>query len=99
MENHCPTCKGTGKIQSSITYYGSNKVDHFEIDCIDCNGGKKPMTQLQGLTLTKQRAAEKKLWCSCDGDNGATYVDNNVSKVCSKHHWICNKCKKILQVG
>ena len=54
--------------------------------------------------------AEKDIWCdnNCDTDDayyrddndGHIYKDNDGNNyVCSKHHWCCGKCNKIVQVG
>ena len=48
----------------------------------------------------KQKKAEAKLWCKGHKlDYGSRYIPDNQSKVCDKHHWICNKCNKITQIG
>ena len=41
----------------------------------------------------------EEFWCECKKEHDAYYVDDGVSKVCSKHHWCCNNCDKIIQVG
>lgn len=53
---------------------------------------------LENAKIEKER--EAKLWCKCDNDEyGSRYINDNVSKVCDKHHWVCNKCNKITQIG
>ena len=37
----------------------------------------------------------EEFWCECKKEHDAYYVDDGVSKVCSKHHWCCNNCDKI----
>ena len=54
--------------------------------------------------------AEKDIWCegNCktdeahylDDGNGHIYKDKDgQTYVCNKHHWACDKCNKIVQVG
>ena len=53
-------------------------------------------------SLERAKAAkieEAKLWCKCEEDHNAYYVGNGESEECHKHHWRCNKCKKIVQIG
>jgi hypothetical protein len=43
------------------------------------------------------REAQKKLWCAGHKkEHGAYYVRDKPSM---KHHWRCNSCKKIKQIG
>lgn len=52
---------------------------------------------------------EKHIWCDGDcKDENAIYFDdgneyiyeyNGVEYICTKHHWQCPKCNKIVQVG
>lgn len=45
-------------------------------------------------------AEEEKYWCSCTEDHGAYYVPDDVpGAICEKHHWCCNKCHLLKQVG
>jgi len=48
----------------------------------------------------KEKAKEEKLWCKCkDSHHGAYYVPDGQNRQCHKHHWRCNQCKKIVQIG
>lgn len=89
----CPTCKGNGKIPLQIWEKGIHREGH--VTCINCDGVGKVEAEEQRL---KEEAAER-FWCSCRRSGGATSVDRGVSKVCHEHHWICNDCKKVIQIG
>ena len=51
------------------------------------------------------KMSEMDFWCDgkCDTikneEYDASYVDNGVSELCFKHHWRCDDCGKIVQVG
>ena len=48
----------------------------------------------------KEKEKEEKLWCKCkDSSHGAYYVPDGQNRQCHKHHWRCNHCKKIVQIG
>lgn len=54
------------------------------------------------LKLTPAEAAAfRAFWCSCDpaGDRVTYYDDDPRSTVCAKHHWRCDDCGKVRQVG
>lgn len=88
----CPRCKGKKKISVELVSEG---ISSFDMNCPTCNG-------VGGVT--RKRAQEYQdmtnAWCSCGNDSGeTTYVPDNFSSACLKHHWICNDCGKIVQVG
>ena len=97
MPKTCPTCNGTKKqtvIAKMLTDKGWSDQPPVVMDCFNCKG--------KGF-LTEQEVADKEaqdnLWCKCEDDKGSTYVDDNVSEICDKHHWVCNGCGKVTQVG
>lgn len=59
--------------------------------------------------LQKERDAKEQIeeineesddfWCKCEEDTKAIYVEDGVSEVCDKHHWVCKECGKVKQVG
>lgn len=97
--NHCPNCNGTGKQKYSFQEFGK-PAQMMEMDCMYCKGGTKPMNALDALRHNLNKERMNALWCKCE-DNGhrVTYVPDNVSDKCRKHHWTCNDCGKIAQVG
>ena len=40
-------------------------------------------------------------WCDCEDQNGfdTTFYDDDTHEEVKKHHWRCNKCNKITQIG
>lgn len=87
----CPRCKGKKTI--NVTFCKEGKS--LDMDCPTCDGSG-------GVTRKKAQEyqASVNAWCSCGNDSGeTTYIPDNESSVCVKHHWICNDCGKIVQVG
>lgn len=43
----------------------------------------------------------KQVGCKCPEhlERDAHYVPDGVSDVCDKHHWVCNRCGGIVQIG
>jgi len=41
------------------------------------------------------------MWCECEEEemSDTYFVDDNVHPEIEKHHWRCNKCHKITQIG
>lgn len=99
----CTACDGTGKITviSSDVVFDENlekwvKVTETPttINCVSCHG--------KGfLTSTEKLKAEafKSMWCKCKEDYGTTFYDDNEHPDLKKHHYRCNKCNKIKQIG
>jgi len=51
-----------------------------------------------------QEQAEYKTWwnevkCNCDDSTDARYIPDGEDDRCEKHHWKCNDCNGIVQVG
>ena len=102
MENHCPTCKGTGKQSITVNHISSsgNRKETVEIDCVICDGGIHPLSESEAKQELQDQEDEKALWCTCNkSKSDAIYVPDGKSRVCSKHHWICRDCRKIVQIG
>jgi hypothetical protein len=52
----------------------------------------------------RRKSAEQKaheaFWCFCGNPSGNhTYHDDNERRICRKHHWTCDDCGKVVQVG
>jgi len=90
----CPQCKGSKTLNVAISEKG--KEDNtLEVPCPTCEGSGQ---------VTKEEADSwndaMNLWCSCGNPSKNTqYIPDNVSSVCNKHHWVCDDCGKIVQVG
>lgn len=97
----CPQCKGKGKFDVTSTVIdGQGPTGRHEevvkgVSCYLCDGsGEISEERLVDLE------AQSKLWCSCGNKSGhTTYHPDGQSPVCHKHHWICNDCGKIVQMG
>ena len=92
----CPFCID-GKTDLKIVTNGNETTQ--KIDCIYCKGTKK----LSQIALNKINAELEwldKHTCKCKTNSaGVYYVADNVDENCSKHHWKCKECNKIVQIG
>lgn len=94
----CNKCNGTTKVTWTIEEDGvESKLD---MDCLECNGtGEIDPDQL----ITQQQ--EDDAWCKCEEDNGVSFHDDGNIQVyndvisCPKHHYSCNSCGLIVQIG
>jgi len=89
----CPTCNGKKVIHVELNDYNEKTKKLIEMNCIDCQG-HGTVSKDQYDNLMKQ----KHIWCLCFNSSGSTYVEDNVGIV-SKHHWLCNDCHKVTQIG
>ena len=101
----CPTCDGSKK-QKIVAQMWNAETRGFDpqppvyIGCVRCKG----LGHIEPDQLLKE-AAEDECWCKCDKDHGVTYhPDGNTNSynggfACSKHHYSCNNCNKIVQIG
>lgn len=85
----CPQCKGKGKVTCTSHEWG--KVETFDLTCPTCNGAKV-ITSRQ----LKEYHAFQNMWCRCKESPGSDYHDDAPG---SKHHWTCQKCGKVTQIG
>ena len=93
-KNHCPKCKGTGKINGSLTING--ETTPLNMDCYICEG--IPMSKADGIALQKEMDKESAMWCDCGNeDHDTAYYVADTPKM--KHHWCCGNCDKIVQIG
>lgn len=85
----CPHCKGTGKIAYTSHEFG--KVTQGELTCVTCNGEK-----LVTIQKFNEYHAFQNMWCRCKESPGSNYHPDEPG---SKHHWTCQKCGKVTQIG
>lgn len=91
----CPTCKGTGEVETTVTTFGSDKVEKYSLTCHICHGKKEISKQ-----EWKQIQAEAALWCDCGNPSGdVDFYNDGEHPNCSKHCYTCKDCGKIVQVG
>lgn len=90
----CTRCKN-GKVTVTISHYGSNKPDTQSTwDCTDCKGTGK----IDKKEHEFQENA-RNIWCECEDEPESYFVDNGENEECYKHHWRCEECDKITQIG
>jgi hypothetical protein len=99
MQIHaCPQCKGEGKVNVTFEEYGKPETKkQIKLDCVACAGTGQVTT-----AILKQIEKEKKMWCKCEDrdPHAVTYhKDNEKGALVRKHHWTCNECNKIVQIG
>ncbi len=95
----CPACNNgiitiTGR---SLTDEGWKDNPPIDITCITCDG-----TSTISEEYKKRLGEEQDSWHDSDvcQEEDAHYVpDNTPGALVSKHHWVCNGCRKIVQVG
>ena len=93
----CTACKGEKKISVTAHILQNGKMvpqPPVKVGCVTCNG-KGHLT----LEEKMQVEFEKTMWCRCEKDHPTTFVDDGESDICHKHHWTCNHCGKITQIG
>lgn len=91
----CPQCKGAKK--TICTFIAEDKTEsQFETKCYTCDGAGT-------VTPARAKSYQRELdsWCRCGNKSEQiTYHDDNPrSRICTKHHWTCDDCGKIVQVG
>ena len=98
----CVDCKGTGELTIKMVVLNFGKKiteestgEEFKQICPLCNG-------TGCITFETKRFIEN-LYCKCSKEKrnlySSYYVPDNVDKDISKHHWRCNCCKKVTQIG
>jgi len=94
--NTCPQCKGSGEITIQSSTYGSDEPPKLlPMGCFSCDG----TGQMSSEALISRRE-EMDMWCKCaDTDGDAYYVDDFEHPELDKHHWRCNVCDGVVQIG
>lgn len=89
----CPNCNGVGKVDVHIVENG--KESRMTLDCHTCDG-QKQVSEAVVQKIQEQWA----MWCDCTPPSEELdFYDDGVRTDCRKHHWRCQKCQKIVQVG
>lgn len=89
----CPRCNGTKKIEIEIHAHGK-PTQTMSVECITCDGSGE-------ITDEEKKAKERfdSIQCRCGNPSGNShYVPDNQGRI-SKHHWNCNDCGGITQIG
>ena len=95
----CGTCQNGKQTITGTTLTDGGWKDNppVIIDCVNCDGTGE-------ITEEHKRAIdeEQNNWHDSDvcQEEDAHYVpDNTPSALVMKHHWVCNECRKIVQIG
>jgi len=81
----------------TLTDDGWKENDPIVINCIVC-GGSGTISDEKKQNMDEENAG----WCTCKESEkaGSHYIDDNTpGAFYEKHHWICNSCGKVTQVG
>jgi len=89
----CPSCKGSGKITFEIEeMFSDNPVTKSILDCILCDG--------TGDALEDDIKRLHSFWCKCSNPSNQTrFYNDNEHPDCSKHHYRCLDCGRVIQTG
>ena len=90
----CPTCKGkkTQTIRAvEWSVGGKKKLPPVDINCMTCNGVGTVTPK-----IIAQLKAERAMWCRCSNSSESHYIPDMGGM---KHHYVCNDCGKITQIG
>lgn len=90
----CPACKGTKKVTivaQLITAKGRVPQPPVVMDCYNCSG----RGYLTAADIERHKR-EAELWCDCKNSSGSSYQCDTPD---FKHHWTCNDCGRITQIG
>ena len=98
----CDVCTGSGEITFTMSTFGKQGSGRkSQMPCFSCSG-----KGIYLISSEKQRNAwvvsriERNMWCQCEDSIGCSYYkEDNECSCMSKHHYHCNKCHLITQVG
>lgn len=98
MNTPCLVCNGRGVIEVTgvmVEAGVSRPLDPVELTCVWCNGSK---------VMTPAQVAEHRwyveAWCRCGNPSGNTrFYENGEDPTFYTHHWNCEDCGKLVQVG
>lgn len=95
--NKCPQCDGKGEMRVTVSTFGEEGETSFVTSCPTCNGAKEISDD-----LLRAFTDFKESWCKCDTlleHRGSTYFADGTHPDVHKHHWRCDRCKGITQIG
>ena len=91
IQHTCPPCHGSGEVNITVTHVRERMVNISPILCYTCHG----VGVLSRLDMARYHARHN-MWCRCDRSPSETYHKDTPS---SKHHYTCDGCGKVSQVG
>jgi len=88
----CPTCKGAKKQTIEVFTFGGKEKGNssFDMECVTCQGQGHVTDQMY-----QDFKRSEAMWCRCKMSSGSSYVPDGRMK----HHWVCDDCGKITQIG
>lgn len=108
----CPKCGGRGKIKVEVheggsthaeptpdgglrvSLLGGGTVRAVELTCVYCEGAGT----VSGAALA-QIKREDAMWCRCEHSSGSTHHADGQGPEINKHHWRCDDCGGVTQIG
>jgi len=98
----CQQCKGSGKITLTCSTFGKpDSETKCELTCISCSGhGQHDLSKEEDRSAWVSAEIERTMWCKCEEDTDSYYMDDNECECCiGKHHYHCENCDLITQIG
>lgn len=95
----CPSCDGSKVITMTMVSFFTKPTEDTgkstTIKCVTCDG-KGTVSPAKAKQLQEEMA----MWCECDKPSEQTdyYADGEHPKL-HKHHYRCQKCKGVVQIG
>jgi uncharacterized protein YbaR (Trm112 family) len=91
----CPDCKGKGTLAYTIQESGKPERA-MEMKCLTCKGAKT-VNSVAAEAFERMQRAMREMWCRCGNPSGE--VSYHPDAPGSKHHWTCDDCGKVTQIG
>lgn len=92
---NCPTCCGSGIQTITVQTFGESVKDSFETACFDCDGDGQ-VTRQKILEIHTQN----NIWCRCKKSYSTVFMDDGECDCgIHKHHYHCECCNKVTQIG
>ena len=97
----CKQCEGSGKITISVSTFGKIDESKHEMSCVSCSGhGQFSLSSEKDRSDWVSAEIHRNMWCACDQETEFYYMEDNQCEGCiSKHHYHCENCGLITQVG
>lgn len=82
------------EVQSITTVGVPERRDGVPVICIDCDGCGA-VSEAKLILIE----AEHAMWCLCEEVGEPVFVPDGEDEELRKHHCLCGKCRKVLQIG
>lgn len=77
-----------------ITVASAQSERKMLLRCIHCDGAGVVEASVEQQTAAREAALA--IWCRCGGRTTSHYVPDAPG---CKHHWVCDDCNKVTQIG